>query len=81
MLFTPVLLRQKEMKRKEEKRREEKTTGFFQKAQVKKAPNSTRNAHVRVKIETIDTPTHHTTSTKKKADHAYCALKEEQRNE
>jgi hypothetical protein len=33
------------------------------------------------KIETIDTPTHHTTSTKKKADHAYCALKEEQRNE
>jgi hypothetical protein len=53
MLFTPVLLRQKEMKRKEEKRREEKTTGFFQKAQVKKAPNSTRNAHVRVKLKQL----------------------------
>ena len=80
MLFTPVLLRQKEMKRKEEKRREEKTTGFFQKA-GEKSTKFNKKFTCPCKIETIDTPTHHTTSTKKKADHAYCAVKEEQRNE
>ena len=42
MLFTPVLLRQKEMKRKEEKRREEKTTGFFQKAGEKSTKFNTK---------------------------------------
>ena len=82
MLFTPVCCCDKK-KWREKKRREEKKTQqvFFKKHRWKKHQIQ-HEMHMSVfKIETIDTPTHHTTSTKKKADHAYCALKEEQRNE
>ena len=80
MLFTPVLLRQKEMKRKEEKRREEKTTGFFQKS-GEKSTKFNKKFTSPCKIETIDTPTNHTTSTTRKKQTMRIAFKEEQRNE